>query len=284
MGSALKHAYDLAPLAVIALILLSVVLVWLTVQWTPFMTGSAVILVLVISLGIFVFRGNFGEALLSLIGGLLSIFAYEWTVGRYMAFSVAWIGFALFALLIASLKMAAKLEDLLKQAAIRVADSDDSIEHTLKRLKTIAAMDDSSKLGPIERAEAMRLFAFRNLPIEFFTSALIATGQLSIITKSDVGVVATFVADFFRSFYPETEESAVSLTDRLYNSIRRTPVSPEEYFSAFDKSRRLIVSQAMEPSEFLGELEESLSQGVSGDDVLEDILARIDAFSESAKN
>ena len=50
LGATLKAAYDLAPFAVVMLGVLSIGFVWLTIQWTPFMTGSAVILILILSI------------------------------------------------------------------------------------------------------------------------------------------------------------------------------------------------------------------------------------------
>ncbi|MBN2291525.1 MAG: hypothetical protein JXM70_03810 [Pirellulales bacterium] len=274
LGSTLRAAYELAPLAVVVLAALSLLLVWLTVTWTPLMTGSAVILVLILSLSIFAFRGNFGEALLSLVGGLLSVFAYEWTTERYVAFSIAWIGFALFALLIASIKIAAKNEDIYRQAALKLVGSGPRLKETEKRLKDIGSKTDLSMLGPIERADIIRTFAFRDLPIDLFSSALSATESLSVITKCDINTVAIFVADFFQSFQPEDDAQARQITDILYNSIRSTPVPPEDYFAGFEKSRRLVVSKLLNPIDFLDNLRECLSEGVPIDEVCKAIEIR----------
>ena len=267
LGSALKATYEFAPLAVIVLALMSVVLVWLTVKWTPLMTGTAVILILILSLSLFAIRGNFGEALLSLVGGLLSIFAYEWTVERYVAFSVAWVGFALFALLISSLKLAAKNEDVYRQAALRLAGPGPCLKDTEDRLKRIGEKTDPRMLGPLERAEIIRTFAFRNLPIELFASGLAAAELLSVITKCKVHAVSIFVADFFQSFKPDGELEACQITDLLYDSICKTPVPPEEYFAAFEKSRRLILSGTIGPKVFLDDLRQCLACGVSVDEM-----------------
>jgi len=274
LGSTLRSAYDLAPLAVIALAGLSIALVWLTVKWTPLMTGSAVILILILSLSIFALRGKFGEALLSLVGGSLSIFAYEWTAERYIAFSIAWIGFALFALLIASVKIAAKNEDIYRQAAIRLVGAGSSPRPTEKQLRDIASKSELKMLGPIERAEIIRTFAFRGLSIDLFKSGLRATEILSVITKCDIQTVALFVSDFFLSFQPLDDGEANTITDTLNFSIRNTPVPPEEYFAAFEKTRRLIVSKSVEPGEFLTDLQECLSQGVPVDDICKEIQVR----------
>ena len=277
LSATLKSAYELAPFAVVLLALLSAGLVWLTIQWTPLMTGSAVLLILILSVSIFAFRGNFGEALLSLVGGLLSIFAYEWTAERYVAFSIAWIGFALFALLIASVKIASKNQDIYRQAAIRLVGSSSRLKSTEKQLKGIASQSELKMLGPIERAEIVRTFAFRGLSIELFKSGLRATEILSVITNCNIDSVALFVADLFLSFEPSDDVDADRIADTLYASIRNTPVPPGDYFSAFEKSRRLVVSKTVEPDDFLVHLQQCLSDGIPADGIFK-------AIQDLAKN
>jgi len=274
----INSLYHLSPGIAVVGTLLAVGLVWLTVQWTALMTGTAVLLILVLSLAIFAFRGNFGEALLSLVGGLLSVFAYEWTPERYVAFSVAWIGFAIFAMLIASIKIASKNEDILRQAAIRICGSNASndllkeIEVFLKKVgRQTSAMPI---LGPIERAEVIRTFAFCGLPIELFAAGIRATEILAVITKCDAQRVALFVADFFQSLHPDSDDAATVITDSMYDYILNTPVPPEEFFTAFEKSRRLMLSQRIEPSVLLKELQTCLASGVPIDDICREIQTK----------
>ncbi len=238
------------------------------------MTGSAVVLIIVLSLSIFAVRGNFGEALLSLVGGLLAVFAQEWTPERYIAFSVGWIGFALLAFLIASIKLAAKAEVLFKQAALKLVGAGDQLVATEKLLREIAGEGKLSTIGPTEKAEIIRDFSFRGLPLRSFSSALKATERLSIITRCDIGRVVIFVADFFNTYDPEDELEAEKLTDRLYESIQLTPVPPEEFFLAFERSRRLIVSGSTDPDDFLSALSSCLSDAVPIDDLCHEIELR----------
>ena len=62
------------------------------------MMAFAIILVLATSLGIFIKTGNYGEAALALVAGLLTIYSVEWTTGRWLAFVSVWITFTMIAL------------------------------------------------------------------------------------------------------------------------------------------------------------------------------------------
>lgn len=278
LRAAINALYQLSPGIAVVGTLLAVALVWVTVQWTALITGTAVLLILVLSLAIFAVRGNFGEALLSLVGGLLSVFALEWTIERYIAFSVAWVGFALFAMLIASVKIAAENEDIFKQAAIRIVGpngSDEQVKDAETLLNNLGRQTSAMPmLGPIQRAAVIRTFAFRGLPLTLFAAGVRATEALSVITKCNTQRVAFFVADFFQTLRPTDDSQATKLTDALYFFIQNSPVPPEDFFSAFEKSRRLILAEFIDPTTFLEELQLCLSQGIPVDEVYSEIKSK----------
>lgn len=270
----IKAAYDLAPMAVVAGALLTIGIVWATLHSAPLMMGTAALLVLLVSLCIFAARGNFGEAMLSLIGGLITIFAFEWTPGRYIAFMTAWTGFAFTALLISSVKLAAKAEEVYRMASLRLASRPE--DHTVieKQLRRIGSSTTLKMLGPIERAEIIRVLAFRKLPIELFEPCLNAVETLSVITKCRIKTIAIFVADFLLSFAPDSDADARRLVDTLNDVIKDVPVAPEEFFASFESSRRLLVSQVISPIEFLDGLRDCLTSGVSPDDMYSEMVSR----------
>lgn len=259
--AALKAAYRLAPLVVIVGAIVFTVVIWLTLLWSPLMVGTASLVVMFVSFLIFAFRNNFGEALLSLVGGLLAIFAFEWTPGRYISFMVAWLGFTAAALLLASLKIGAKCEEIYRMAALRMTNDGENHELIEKRLQEIGSSTHRQLLGPIQRAETLRLFAFRNLPIELFPSCLNAVETLSVITRCDKKTVAIFITDFVLSFSLQSDKDADHLVDLLNDAIKKVPVQPEDFFVAFESSRRLLISKTITPNEFLRGLYVCLSAG-----------------------
>jgi hypothetical protein len=134
-------------------------------------------------------------------------------------------------------------EDIYRQAALRLVGSGPNLSEAELTLKEIGKKKTNlGMLGPIEKAELIRTFAFRSLPIEQFENAIYATEELTVITKCNTQDVALFVADLFLLFSPTDGVHATLVTDNLYESIKITPVPPEEYFLAFQKSRRLVVS------------------------------------------
>lgn len=274
LGATIKAAYELAPLAVIAGVILSAGFVWATLYWAPLMVGTAVLLVVIVSLCIFASRGNFGEAMLSLVGGLLTIFAFEWTPVRYLAFMTVWIGFAFAAVLISSVKLAAKAEEIYRMASLRLADTPEDHKTIENQLRRIGSSTKLKILGPIERAEIIRVLAFRKLPIKLFAPCLSAVETLSVITKCDIKEISIFLADFLLSFSPDSDAEARRLVNKLYDVIKDVPVPPEDFFVAFKLSRRLLVSQTIQPIEFLEGLRDCLTFGISPNDVYDEFITR----------
>ena len=274
LGNVLKEAYALAPFAVIVLGFIAITIVWVTLHWGSLMMGTATLLVVFVSLCIFGSRDNFGEAMLSLIGGLLTLFALVWTPGRYITFMAAWIGFALAALLISSIKLAAKNEEIYRMASLRLADRPEDHATIEKKLREIVTSSKLKMLSPIERAEVIRVLAFRKLPIRYFGSCLHAVETLSIITQCDIKTIALFFADVLLSFSPESEIDARRLLDTFYDIIKDVPVPPEEFFQSFESCRRLLVSQTIAPKDFLQGLQSCLESGISSNDIYDEMVVQ----------
>lgn len=266
LRSAFGSLYELAPLAVIVGTMLVGATVWLVVKWQPLILATIVLVVLAISIGIFVARRSFGEAMVSLIGGLFTAFSVDWTTERFVAFIVAWAAFMFVCLLVASVAIAAKTEDIYRQAGLRLVGSGNALKPMENRLKEIASSKTLGMLGPVERAELIRLFCFRNVPVDLFLPCLRGVETLSVITKCDIQVVGIFVADFLTSFAKVDTATAQGRIDQLYRTIRDCPVPPQEFFDSFERSRRLLLSCEMEPEKFLTSLAKCLKSGLDPDE------------------
>ena len=271
LGVVVKSLYALAPFAVVVGAVLITAITWITLQWSPFMIGTASLMVVIVSLCIFAARENFGEAILSLVGGLLTIFAFEWTPARYIAFMTVWFGFAFSILLISCVKLHSKIEEIYRMAALRLVTDGEDYVPIEKQLRRISSSKCLKMLGPIEKAEIIRIFAFRNLPINLFAPCLKAVEMLTVITKVDIKTIALFFSDFFLTFDCDSNADTRDLVDELYDVIKVVPVPPEDFFLAFEKSRRLLVSQTIPLIIFLDGLKECLTSGVSPNDMYDEM-------------
>jgi hypothetical protein len=275
MVGAIQAAYQLAPLLVVMLIIVIGGVATLAVTSTTLMTGIVLLIVLLVTVVVFATTSNFGEAALALVAGVLTAYSVAWTPAKFIAFVAVWSGFSLIAIMIASIKIAARSESIYRQAAIALSDRDLETAEAEKQLQAIASDRLTEGLGPIERAEVLRLFAFRKLPMDAMHDALHAVAILSVITQIDHMKVAVFVADAVKVFESRTAASQSELTDLLYQSIKDSAVPPADFIVGFESARHLILSGTIEPLAFLEQLRRALEVGVKPESVAEAIVQAV---------
>ena len=269
----IQAAYLMAPALVILVVLLAGLIISITLLFSPLMIGTLVILVVVTAILIFIKRESFGDATLSLVGGLLTVLRTEWTINLYITFCVAWVGFALMVFLISSIKLAAQQEDILKSAATALSqlsnNNIDSIEKELNNL--VKSTSETKMLGPIKRAEVIQSLAFRKAPQNMFRQLLESANILFAITKVDINLITSFLVDISKVSEIESEQGLKVLLDKIYAIIQNTPVPPQDFFEAFAVSRRVLLQRTVSPIEFLERLSEYLEIGVPPKDMYHEI-------------
>ncbi len=268
-----QSAYSVAPGIVIVITILSIFITGITLLSSTLMVGTLVILVVFTALLVFTQRNSFGDATLSLVGGLLTVLRTEWTIGLYISFIVAWLGFALMAFLISSIKLAAQQEDIIKSVATKMSESNNDIQIFQEKLENLTKLSESRMLSPLQRAEVIQLLAFRKVSLELFPQLLNSVEVLSTITKIDIKEITTFLVDFSKIFKIKSEEESKILLDKLYQIIRDTPVPPQEFFEAFAVSRRILLQETVSPEQFLEGLRQRLEIGVAPKDMYSELHA-----------
>lgn len=73
---------------------------------------------------------------------------------------------------------------------------------------------------------------------------------------------------------PIPEERYSKLLDQIYNVMRQSPVSPKEFIEAFNNSRRIALSEGIEPEIYFERLQDALEIGVSPDEMYEYLLEK----------
>ena len=121
LRGALQAANRIVPFIVVVALLLATVAIAVAATSSNAMMAIAVLLVLGTSIVVYASTSNYGEAALALVAGLLTVFSVEWTAGRFVIFAGAWTVFSLAVLLIASIRIAATVEDLYLHAASSVS-------------------------------------------------------------------------------------------------------------------------------------------------------------------
>jgi hypothetical protein len=220
---------------------------------------------------IYLTTDNYGEAALALAAGLLAAFTVQWNWGPFLLFVASWFALTGAVILISSIKVGAKHENILINAALVIDPSKSKVVQ--KQLNGIIKDKSIGILGPVKCAEVLRIFAYRKMSIESMRYGLRATDILTAITGVNHEDIAYFVADIYKMFPVNSEQRYETLLNQINNTIRSSPVSPNEFIRAFTASRRMVLSGEAEPESYFEHLTIALEKGWSPEQVSEYISA-----------
>lgn len=270
----LKTSYKLAPCLVMVLTMVIAGVTAIAVLSTKLMVAVVLLVVLAATVIVYATTGQFGEATLALVAGLLTAYSVTWTPNRFIAFIGVWSAFCSIALMIASVKIAAKSESIYRQAAIAYTESEEKQPEVEKRLHQIGDDRAIQGIGPIVRAETLLLFSYRKIPLEVMPVALKAVAMLSVITQIDSKIMAVFVADVFKVFDFVEPLLQGKIIDIVYHTLQRSAVPPADFIRGFENSRHLVLSRSVGPMEFFDALKKALETGAAPEICVE-VLVRI---------
>jgi hypothetical protein len=275
LRNSISAAYELAPAIVITGLLLAATLFTVSFYFVEIMMGSIILLIIVISIIVYAVSKNYGEATVALMAGLLAAFTVEWTWNKYVVFILALLSFLLFVLLIGSLRIAATNEALYREAALYISASHyNEIE---KQLQKIAKSIPDKLLGPVERADAIKIMAFRKIPVESMQYMLAIIQTFVGITRLDAKTITLFLIDLVRVLHIDLDRHINRNINNIFGLYRDAPVSDEEFIYAFTNTKHFVVSGQVNPDEYLKLLISGLNKGLSAmeiSDSISDYIAR----------
>lgn len=260
-----RSSYGLAPAAVVVMILVAAIVVVTTAWSTSLMMAVVLFVVLGIALLLYLNTWNYGEAALALAAGLLTVYSVTWTPRRFIAFIAAWLTFSAVALLASSIKVASQLETIYIGAAAAVAGHSDAkaIKATERQLRAIADGYKGYLIGSKEKAEAIRVFGFRRLPLEVFGSALEAVDTLSTALQLDAIAIANLVCDITKAFEATEAADLPGYFGTFISALQDTAAPPSDFIVGFESSRHLLLGRRLRPSAYFGALKGALEAGVA---------------------
>lgn len=267
LQAVVKSSYGLAPVASGCLVVVALAVGALAIRWAPFMQAIVLLIVTLVALVVYLSTKSYGEAALALAAGLLSVYSVDWDTPTFISFLVVWIGFSIIALLISSIRIAATVEDIYVQASLFAPRKNEDLKALERDLRRIGKRRGRGMLGPVEKAEVIRLFAFRKLPLSVMESGLDAVETLSVVTKLEPLEVARFVADLARAAEVASEATVSGVVEFFVATVRESAVPPRDFFEGFEASRHLMFEEDVEPLELFRSLRRSLEAGVRPDRV-----------------
>ena len=225
------------------------------------------LLILVVSIGIYVKTRSYAETALAFILGLFTVFTISWDTGLMWIFVVFFLSFTAIIFMIGSVRLAAQKEAILTQAALFL----DSVDYkaTRSRLDSVVAENTPyQQIDIIERAEIVRTFAFRRVPLEHMKGLMKLTEAVGSLSAIPYPQAADFVCVLYQFFRPSSIDELTKL-ENFVNHVLRLPCSPVEFFAIFQKTRKYLVTRTVSPPDYLRFIRQTVERGLSVDDVLE---------------
>ena len=279
LTSVVKTLYGVAPAVIIVGALLAIGVVAVAVQAGSLMVTVILIIVLLVSIVVYGSTQSYGEAALALAAGLLSVYSVDWTVPRFIGFVGVWFTFSAAALLISSVRLSSEVETIYLQGAFALGDPSDStsIKNAERVLRAIGEQhrDKGGGLDPVERAQILRMFAFRRIPLPVMTSGLSAIDTLSTATYTEPLLVAKFVTDVTKAIEGTQVDYLTESLALLVSTIRDCAAAPEEFFRAFESGRHLLLGRVLPIGSFLVQIRSALEAGVPPEEVGEHVSERL---------
>ena len=239
----ISSAYSLAPAVVITGLLLAAIVFVTSLFFVEIKMGSIILLIIIISIIVYALSKNYGEATVALMAGLLAAFTVEWTWNKYVVFMMALLGFLFFVLLIGSIRIAATNESLYREAALYVSVS--NYKEVEKQLVKISKSIPDKLLGPVERADAIKIMVFRKIPTESMQYMLAIIQTFVGITRLDAKTITQFLVDLTRVLNLEIGPNLRKKIDDIFELYRDAPVSDEEFIAAFSNTKHFVISGQM---------------------------------------
>ena len=241
--SLLKTMYKGMP---VLMVVFTISVVYLLTQLAINTTAMVCILSLVIAISsicVYAKSRNYGEAVLALSAGMLTVYTVTWTLPLFFGFIIVWVLFTIIVFLIMSVRLASNIESIYLEASFSLNNTAYTDTQKKKKLEEISNSLKDSILMPEERAEIIRFFCFRKVEIEIMPIALKWVNIYFAITKIPYLDIASFVTEVIKNTALFDAGAAIDdVFDFIYIGMRDTPASPLEYIEAFKKTRYILAS------------------------------------------
>lgn len=186
---------------------------------------------------------NYGEAVLALSAGLFTIYTVEWSTSLVFSFIIVWIAFTVIVLLTTSVRLASLSETIYLEAVFALKSIQLDEKRCEKELRAVANSLPNSILGPIEKAEIIRVFAYKKLS---YTEMVVALKWVNIyfaLTRIPYLELADFCAIVIKRSSSVNMISKDKLFDYIYEGMRASSVSPKEYIECFNLTRHHLIKE-----------------------------------------
>ena len=240
--SLLKTLYKGMPLLMVSFTFLIIFLAEKIGSNTTFQIGMLTAVIFLSSIAVYFKSKNYGEAVLSLSAGLFTVYTVSWTKSLFISFIVVWVMFTIVIFLATSIRLSSTIQSIYMEATFAIKHSQLSDKECERQLQAISDDLKNCIIGPVERAEIIRVFAYRKIPISDMKMGLKWVNILFSLTRIPYLILADFVAVVIKNASILSQRiTGDMIFEHIYSGMRNAPVTPQEYIEAFQQTRHFLI-------------------------------------------
>lgn len=239
---------------------------YLSAGWsTTYLLG---LLILIISIGIYVSTKSFSETTLSFVLGILTIYSIDWENANITLFLVLYLAYIVVTFYISSIRLAAKQESILTQAACKL-DMDD-YKNVYKRLKNISQKSTKyGQLSILDKSEIIRYLAFRQVIIGEYEEAINMIELIKSVCQAEIVPCCEIYYGFYTYCYNQkpTPPNISKEVEKMFDKVTTLTISYLEFFEIFAQTKRILVETKQPFDKYLLEIRLMALKGYSSTDI-----------------
>ena len=239
---------------------------YLSAGWsTTYLLG---LLILIISIGIYVSTKSFSETTLSFVLGILTIYSIDWENANITLFLVLYLAYIVVTFYISSIRLAAKQESILTQAACKL-DMDD-YKNVYKRLKNISQKSTKyGQLSILDKSEIIRYLAFRQVIIGEYEEAINMIELIKSVCQAEIVPCCEIYYGFYTYCYNQkpTPPNISKEVEKMFDKVTTLTISYLEFFEIFAQTKRILVEGKLSFDKYLLEIRLMALKGYSSTDI-----------------
>lgn len=241
---------------------------YLSAGWsTTYLLG---LLILLISIGIYVSTKSFSETTLSFVLGILTIYSINWEEANITLFVILYLVYIVVVFYISAIRLAAKQENILIQAACKLDMSD--YKNIYKRLKGISQKSTKhNQLSILDKSEVIRYLAFRQVIIGEYEEAINLIELIKSVCQAEIIPCCEIYYGFYTYCYNKkpTPPNISKEVERMFDKVTTLTISYLEFFEVFSETKRILVEEKLNFDKYLLEIKLMALEGYSGSDISE---------------
>ena len=240
--SLLKTLYKGMPILMISFTLLMVFLAEKIGSNTTFQIGMLTVVIFLSAIAVYFKSKKYGEAVLALSAGLFTVYTVTWTPSLFISFIVVWVMFTIVVFLTTSIKLSSTIQSIYMEATFAIKLPQLSNKECEKQLQVISNDLKDSIIGPVERAETIRVFAYKKISLDDMKIGLKWVNIFFSLTRIPYLTLADFVAVVIKNASIINKKiTADKIFEHIYSGMRNAPVTPQDYIDAFQRTRHLLI-------------------------------------------